>query len=403
MDAVDELAPAGTVPARVTTSLRRTHRVRSMRPVAATDINAHSGLLGLCVGMTLLAQAGVASIGYAIAPLMFAASAYLFTRSIFRTHGNRASVGLPAWIQLSMKRGVSALLIAGGVTLGVVLMFGDAATQIAALQTDLCDLAASQWWGVPAGQVSMLGTLRLVILFGVCAAVWGVIVGILRRVHRARQSALVWMTLGIAVLIFAVAVVLALLSPQVQTPFAAFALGAATAAAAEAISQRRVAVSARRGARRVSSTPRGTALTFALATLGLVFGAAAAFAVVVAPTSSVVPGLFLGLMLLLLAGHGPLVWALVLPPLVALGRVALILLLIQGPVLWSVRAVAPQSTPFDVVVVGIPIALLLAGALHHLVIDPLGRMTWTRSGIAIVSIAAAVLCGGLLLILCLPA
>lgn len=386
-------------------TLRRAHRVRTARSVAAADTAPYLGVLGLASAVALFAQAGIAPIGYALAPLMYAVGAHLFTRAMLRTRQDDGSLRLWGWVRHFIKRGLPAVLIAGSMTLFAAFLFADVPTQLERLRTKADGLAASQWWTIPAGEMSMGGTLRLVVLFGMCGAAWGAVVLVIGQLHRlgVPKGSMVWALLGAPALVFAAAGGVALFDARSASLFAAFAVGAVTATVAEITSRRKVAERARRGARREAPARGGRSVTIGLSVVGIGAALGATVALVVAPSSPVVPALGLVLMLVLVTGRGALAWFLALPPLVALGRIAFILVLVQGPVLWSVGAVAPQSTPYDVAVVGIPIALLLAGALHHLVVEPLRRVTWSRAGVVIVSIATAALCAGVYLVVALPA
>ncbi|MFF2050171.1 acyltransferase family protein [Leifsonia sp. NPDC058194] len=95
--------------------------------------------------------------------------------------------------------------------------------------------------------------------------------------------------------------------------------------------------------------------------------------------------------LTLTSPHNILTRILAFPPLVGIGKVSYTLFLVHMPVYWLILALAPYSTPWDLVILGLPISLLLAGGLHHLVAEPIRLRKWRIKGsIAFTTLVAGV-------------
>lgn len=76
-------------------------------------------------------------------------------------------------------------------------------------------------------------------------------------------------------------------------------------------------------------------------------------------------------------------------PLVEIGKVSYTLFLVHMPIYWLIMAVAPYSTPWDLVIIGVPSSLLLSGAFHHLIAEPIRLRRWRVKGTAAFSALVA--------------
>jgi len=72
-------------------------------------------------------------------------------------------------------------------------------------------------------------------------------------------------------------------------------------------------------------------------------------------------------------------------PFVGLGNVAYTVFIVHLPIFWLVLKLAPAASSWDVLVVGIPAALLLGSGIHHLVAEPLRQRRWNPQGLVIIA------------------
>lgn len=81
-------------------------------------------------------------------------------------------------------------------------------------------------------------------------------------------------------------------------------------------------------------------------------------------------------------------------PLVEIGKVSYSLYLVHQPLFWLILTLEPHYAPRDVLIVGLPGSLLIAGALHHLIAEPLRLRRWRpRVMVGFVTVVATVTAG----------
>lgn len=70
-------------------------------------------------------------------------------------------------------------------------------------------------------------------------------------------------------------------------------------------------------------------------------------------------------------------------PLVELGKVSYTLFLIHMPVYWIVSSTVPWTSSVDLLILGVPISMLVAAGLHHLVAEPIRMKIWGGKGVTV--------------------
>lgn len=82
-------------------------------------------------------------------------------------------------------------------------------------------------------------------------------------------------------------------------------------------------------------------------------------------------------------------------PLVEVGKLSYALYLVHMPLFWVLQKTLPDPRPVFIALVGIPLSVLLAAFLHHIVGEPVRIRRWNRAGGVSFAVLSVAVCGAL--------
>lgn len=413
------------------------HAGRAALPLVEAPERAVTGLRGFVLLTIMLLHAGVFGAGVLSVDLFLLLVAYSVTRALLRDHHDSGRFDLVRFYLGRLKPLIPVLALTIGLSLAAAIQFGTFeeierfATQSIAsmlLTNNWEEIAADVVYSPAFDRISPLGHLWVVAVIEQFFRVWPLaIFGVLALGRHLSSSSSrqtgrhpwQWSPItAVLVLVLSVtgAVVGAVLTRRVfaadgaeraylgtDTHLVSLCGGAAAAAVSYLVVQRR--------SRRALTSPAPRSATVArlsrFARSALISTASAASIVWLGllwtqATSYTQPWLYdYGLPLAAALG-AILVLSLTSPvnqvrrffnfsPFVGMGNVAYTVFIVHVPIFWFIQRLAPAGSSWDVLVLGMPAALIAGSAIHHLLAEPLRRRRWNPQGaVVIASLIAAV-------------
>jgi peptidoglycan/LPS O-acetylase OafA/YrhL/lysophospholipase L1-like esterase len=409
---------------------RRT-TARTRLTLAEPSLRAVVGLRGFVMLGILLFDAGITGAGVVNVELFLLLLGFSVTRSLLTEHHARGTVSLVRFYLGRLKPLVPLLALTIGLSLVAVLRFGTydeldrfASQSIASmlLLNNWEEIGADAVYSETFDRISPLGHLWVIAVTEQFFRAWPLmIVAVLtlgrllsrRFARRAGRHSWQWSPISASLVLVlslagAAASAVAMRSGFASTDAERTYLGTDTHlvglfAGAAAASVHYVVVQ-RRSRRRLKHVIARSALIARLSRLSrsllvsLASGASLiGLAVLWAQTTSYSPPWLYAYGFALIAVLGAvLVLSLTSPvnqvsrfflfsPFVGLGNVAYTVFIVHLPIFWLVLKLAPAASSWDVLVVGIPAALLLGSGIHHLVAEPLRQRRWNPQGLVIIA------------------
>jgi peptidoglycan/LPS O-acetylase OafA/YrhL/lysophospholipase L1-like esterase len=397
-------------------------------PLASSHYAAVDGMRALAILSVLVFHTGLYANGLFGVDIFFVLSGFLITLTLLREHHRTGRIRLGAFYARRAKRLLPLLVLVLGSTLWAVTALGDAAVRESFMKQGLASLLyITNWQQIDAGQsywegmghLNPLGHMWSLAITEQFYLVWpllvlaALLVGRRRTDRFAHQYSVLrpWIVTGLALAGFVIASLQPLLrfdgtnSDRMYLGTDTHVMGLLAGAAAAALNylwlQRRsiAALRSRRGVRdgrhatafRVLVTALSAACLCAIVLLSISatgYGEAWLYQWGFAAVS--VLAAVLTLTLTSRANYLSTLFAF--PPLVEIGKISYTLFLVHMPLYWLITAVDPESTPIDLLVLGVTGSLLLAGALHHLIAEPVRLRRWRTRG-TIVFLSAMALTG----------
>lgn len=377
-----------------------------------TYYRAVDGLRGVAVLSVLMYHTSLYDNGLFGVDLFLVLSGFLITLTLLREESRTGRISLRAFYRRRAKRLLVPLVVVLGATATAVARLGrgdeaDRVTQqgIASLlqvaNWEQIACGESYWdaMGVP-GPLSHMWSLSVTEQFYL---VWPPLLAVVCAVVTRRRHAVVT---G-----FAVAAVVAMTAVSVLTYDGTNAdllyLGTHTHGVGLMVGALAAVVVVRLHRRRAAGVPPRVVLSDRGA--GLVTSALLAAIVVVSVRTSgytepwlyesggmtVVAVLGAGLVLALTRADTAVARFFSATALVEVGKLSYALYLVHMPLFWVLRKTLPDPRPAVVALVGIPLAVVLAALLHHVVGEPVRIRRWNRAGGVAIAALAVVVCGAL--------
>ncbi|WP_313540652.1 acyltransferase family protein [Leifsonia aquatica] len=423
---------AATSP-RGRTAVRRGHReARAVAPLplVSSYFPAIDGLRAIAILSVLLFHTGLYSNGLFGVDMFFALSGFLITLTMLREFHRTGGIHLGRFYLRRAKRLLPLLFVVLALTLwGVAVLgtraelerFGQQAVASLVYLTNWEQIAAGQGYWDGFGAINPLGHMWSLAITEQFYLVWPLVMFLVlalgKRLSRgsgphawqwSRRSAVIVLVVGIAGLAVAGAMPMLRFDGSnwdrlylgTDTHIAGLVAGSVAATINYLWLQRASVLSARAPRRLLSGSRASVALRRVVVTSVSVAALTAIVVLSLNATTYEEPWLYrwgflaialIGslLILTLTSPHNVLSRVFAWKPLVEIGKVSYTLFLVHMPIYWLILALAPYSTPWDLVILGLPASLLLAGGLHHLVAEPIRLRRWRITGTAAFSTLVA--------------
>lgn len=383
-------------------------------PLASTYYRAIDGLRGVAVLSVVVYHTGLYEAGLFGVDVFMVLSGFLITLTLLRERSRRGRVGLGAFYRRRAKRLIVPLLIVLGASALAVAQLGRATDADVFARQGLASLLYVANWeqilrgdaywdatgGVP-GPLAHMWSLSITEQFYL---VWPpLLVLILLLVPARRRVPVVVGTLAGALAVvtgFATALLYDgtnadALYLGTHTHGSALAVGAVVAALVADGARRAAGVRTRR--RRIPSWCGGLLSAVLLTALVVVSVLTPSYREpwLYASGGLTVVALLVGLLVLSLTREDTVVArALGAAPLVGIGKFSYSLYLVHVPVLWALSKSLPDPRPIVLLIVGLPLSIVLAAFLHHIIGEPARLRRWSRAGVTVFTALAVVVVGG---------
>ncbi|GIT80726.1 hypothetical protein LLS1_23950 [Leifsonia sp. LS1] len=391
------------------------------------------GFRGVVILSILLFDAGIAGVGVLSVDLFLLLLCFSVTQAMLAEFHSTGTVRLIRFYLGRLKPLIPALALTAGLSLIAVLRLGTYdelerfSTQSLAsllLINNWEEIGAEAVYSETFDRISPLGHLWVVAVVEQFFRAWPLVIFAVlalgrlltrRLARRAGPNAWQWSPIT-AVLVLGLAIVGVALSTVASrwsagsagtersylgtdTHLAGLLAGAAAAAVSYLVAQRRSRLTAKRRVPRSAGTlRRGRAVRSALVSLASAISLIWLVSMWGRASTYTETWLYEGGFTLTAVAGAVLVLTLTSPvnqvnrffhfsPFVGMGNVAYTLFIVHLPIFWVVRALSPAGSAWDVLVAGVPTALLVGSALHHLVMEPLRLRRWNPQGIVVIASA----------------
>ena len=432
--------PAASRRARTATRRgRREARAFAPLPLVASYFAAIDGLRAIAILSVLLFHTGLYSNGLFGVDMFFALSGFLITLTMLREFHRTGGIHLGRFYLRRAKRLLPLLFIVLALTLwGVAVLgtraelerFGQQAVASLVYLTNWEQISAGQGYWDGFGAINPLGHMWSLAITEQFYLLWPLVMFLVlalgKRLSRgdgpnswqwSRRSAVMVLVLGVAGLAVAGAMPMLRFDGSnwdrlylgTDTHVAGLIAGA-VAASLNYLWLQRASIRNARAPRVLPRTDRWSVVVRGAAVSIVSVAALSAIVVLSLNASSYEePWLYqwgflavalIGslLILTLTSPNNILTRVFAWKPLVEIGKVSYTLFLVHMPIYWLILALAPYSTSWDLVVLGLPASLLLAGGLHHLVAEPIRLRRWRIKGTAAFSTLVAGVTAAVLLV-----
>lgn len=410
-----------------TRGIRTSAGIRPSTPLElpASHFPAVDGMRAIAILSVLVFHTGIYQNGLFGVDVFFVLSGYLITLTLLREYHRTGRIHLGRFYVRRAKRLLPLLLVVMVLTLAAVASwgtgtdlsrFGKQAIASLVYLTNWEQIAAGQGYWDGFGVINPLGHMWSLAITEQFYLVWPVLLlGVLalgRAATRRSRDGFAWQRSRLAAVLVLVLSVFGLIAgflmPRAvydghnadrvylgtDTHFVGLVAGAAAATVTFLYLQSR----ARRSATAHAAVPsrgrvRTVGLSVAVSAASLGCLAAIVVCSVYATTYQAswlyeygftTVALLAGVLILTLTSkHNVLTKVFAIKPLVELGKVSYTLFLIHLPVYWVIVATGEWTAPQDILILGVPISVLLASGLHHLLAEPVRLRTWRTKGRAI--------------------